>query len=287
MTGKKSRNRSRTPLNDKDLDDLVETVRDAAAGEIMPRFRNLDPDDVRAKNGPTDLVTIADQAAERRMTKGVSRIWPQAVVVGEEAVADKPDLVAAIATAERCVIVDPVDGTGNFAAGLALFGVILAVVERGETIFGILYDPVMDDWMSAMQGGGAWLSKTGKVTSPLTTRAPRTLSEARGFVPFDNMPGADRVAWMDGMRAVRQVQDLRCSCHEYRSLASGEADFVAAPKPKPWDHAAGVLVVQEAGGWARLDRQSDYAASNAAGTLVVASRRVVGICVEELLHNGT
>ena len=135
---------------------LIALVRRVAKSEILPRFRRLPDSDIRSKSAPDDLVTEADERAEAAMSAAVAQMMPEALVIGEEAVSADPTILAGLAEAERAVIIDPVDGTWNFAKGLATFGVVLAVAERGETVFGLLYDPVMDDWVMANRGGGTW-----------------------------------------------------------------------------------------------------------------------------------
>ncbi|MGI9388620.1 MAG: inositol monophosphatase family protein, partial [Boseongicola sp.] len=93
---------------------LIDAVREVASQEILPRFRSLDPKDIATKSRKDDLVTIADREAERRLTEAARSILPEAVVVGEEAVADDPDLQNGIADADSCLIIDPIDGTWNF-----------------------------------------------------------------------------------------------------------------------------------------------------------------------------
>ncbi|HHS94641.1 MAG TPA: inositol monophosphatase [Rhodobacterales bacterium] len=227
---------------------LVEAVREAARAEILPRFRNLSPGDIATKSGPDDLVTEADHTAERALAAAVARLMPQALFVGEEACHDDPALLERLATAELAVIVDPVDGTGNFAAGLALFGVILAVVAQGQTVFGLLYDPVMDDWVLARRGGGAWFCKPDAAPRRLTGRPARPSAQAQGFVPLFLYPPERRREIALAMADMGRVGSLRCSCHEYRQVVLGQADFVTSPHTKPWDHAAGCLAVEEAGG---------------------------------------
>ncbi len=270
-------------LSDRQIRDLVEAVREAAAHEIMPRFRQLAPEDVHTKSGPRDLVTVADHAAEERIGQDVARILPDALMVGEEAIAKRPKLGAAIGGAERCVIVDPVDGTSNFVAGLTLFGVILSVVESGETVYGLLYDPVKDDWVEAVRGGGAHHVMPDGSSRRLTARAARPLDQARGFLRFQELGRTERRALLTGDGPEFEVRDLACSCHEYRTLAFGQADFLVARSPRPWDHAAGVLVLQEAGGWTRMDCGDEYVPGRSGEVLVAASCAVIGEKVERLL----
>jgi len=119
-------------------------LRAAARSEIMPRFRRLDAAAVWTKSGPLDLVTDADIAAESMITTGLRRLFPGCLVVGEEAAGRDPALLAGLASADLAFVVDPVDGTANFAAGLPLFGTMAAAIVRGEVAAAIIHDPLVD-----------------------------------------------------------------------------------------------------------------------------------------------
>ena len=96
---------------------VAELMRETAAAELVPRFRNLAEGDIREKR-PGDVVTVADIASEQRLAVGLARILPGVPVVGEEAVEKDPGLVELIARpGERCWVVDPLDGTSNFSEG--------------------------------------------------------------------------------------------------------------------------------------------------------------------------
>ncbi|MEM9426977.1 MAG: inositol monophosphatase [Pseudomonadota bacterium] len=249
---------------------LVQLVRSVAKTEILPRFRRLSTSDVATKTGPEDLVTEADVNAEAAIAAGVRTLLPDALIVGEEATETRPELLDQLATAPLSVIVDPVDGTWNFAKGLATFGVILAVAERGETVFGLLYDPVVDDWIWARRGGGTWYATADGATERLTLAAS-TPGDLTGFVPLFNFPPAVRVRLADDMPGLRRIWSVRCSCHEYRTLVFGGADFCVSNALKPWDHAAGALAVSEAGGAVGLvDGRPYWASVTSAGSLVTA-----------------
>lgn len=202
---------------------LIEIVRSAAAREILPRFRNLASDDIDTKAGPDDLVTIADRAAEAVITAEVRKLLPEALVIGEEAVSETPDLLSLMEAAKTCVVIDPVDGTSNFAAGIAAFGVILSVVERGQPVFGLLYDPVLDDWIVAHKGQGAWFVAPGHAPRRLATRPRPPAGRLQGFVPVDLFEPMDRAPVMARFAPLGPTRALRCSCHEYRTIAFGHA----------------------------------------------------------------
>ncbi len=267
----------------RDIDDLVEVVRRAGAEIIMPGFRNLAAGDVATKSGPNDLVTVADRAAEEAIRQGVGRILPGAAVIGEEAVAEDAGLLDAIDTSETCVIVDPIDGTGNYVAGLAVFGTILAVLHRGETVFGLLHDPVLDDWLVAVRGEGArFRRKDGAVTPVRLPEDACPLDRARGFVTLDDYDAGIREIVRRRFDPVQHVRDIRCSCHEYRALALGSVDFLRSYGLKPWDHAAGILVVEEAGGWAAVDGTRRYRPAMRQGRMIAARSETLGHRVAEL-----
>ncbi len=100
------------------------------------------------KSEAIDLVTEGDEAAERLIKANIDAIAPGAVFIGEESVAADPALLDKLAGADLAIVVDPIDGTFNFAAGLPLFGVMASVVAGGETVAGIIYDPLGNDWSS-------------------------------------------------------------------------------------------------------------------------------------------
>ncbi|MGI9389829.1 MAG: inositol monophosphatase family protein [Boseongicola sp.] len=251
---------------------LIDAVRETASQEILPRFRSLDPGDIATKSRHDDLVTIADREAEQRLTEAARRILPGAIVVGEEAVAEDPDLQNGISDADTCVIIDPIDGTWNFAHGLATFGVILALSSKGRTVWGLIYDPTGDDWVIARAGEGAEFVKSdGSARSLRFDNDPPTkIDAAMGYVHSYLFNGDERHRLFSILPHFHKTDALRCSAHEYRLLAQGAVDFCLSPVLNPWDHAAGCLVAEEAGGVARLLDGTPYAPTSRNGRLLVA-----------------
>jgi len=248
---------------------LIEAVREAAREVILPRFRNLDTAEIATKSGPDDLVTVADKEAEARITEAARACLPGALVIGEEAVSENEPLLATLGTAECAVVIDPVDGTWNFARGLTTFGVILAVTVRGETVFGLLYDPVCDDWIVAERGAGTRFCRPGQADRPIATQDG--LSAARGcFLPLNMYAATTRGALMKALAGRARMLSLRCSCHEYRLLAQGHVRFSLSGSLKPWDHAAGALAVQEAGGVVAMLDGTPYRPAETGGVLLAA-----------------
>lgn len=256
-----------------DVMDLARILRDAARAEALPRFRRLDSSMVHTKTEAIDLVTEADVATENVIKARIAEWMPQALFVGEESVAADPALLPKLATADFAIVVDPIDGTANYAAGLPLFATMAAVVSGGETVAGIIYDPMGDDWVMAEKGGGAWLRRPNGEAVRLHVAAPLPLAEMVGMASVAYMPRESRPAVLQNTDKVRLLSNFRCAGHEYRTLVSGHGQFLCYNKLMPWDHLAGVLITQEAGAYAaRLDGQP-YLPNHVDGGLLVAMNR--------------
>lgn len=244
-------------LDNRAGDALIEAVRRVAREEILPRFRDLRLGEIDTKTGPDDFVTISDRRAEAALRREVAQILPGAAFVGEEVVSEDPAVLDGL-MAEMTVVVDPVDGTANFVRGLALFGVILAVLQRGRPVFGLLYDPVPDDWVVARAGGGAFLDRPGSAPRRLEARCGIEMARMAGFVHKRYFPEDSRARIAAAEPRFDRHETLRCSCHEYRMLALGRGDLILSAQSKTWDHAAGILALVESGGFASFLSGSPY-----------------------------
>lgn len=249
---------------------LAELLREAAQAEILPRFRRLDPETVKTKSNPADLVTEADTEAEWRIKREVEKRWPGTLVVGEESVAADPSLLDKLAGADIAITVDPVDGTGNFAAGLPLFAVMASIVVRGETAAGIIYDPMGDDWMLAERGSGAWLRRPNGETMRLRVAAPVALNEMIGHVSIAFLPPETKPKVLSNLAKVRIAANYRVAGHDYRTFASGHCHFVLFNKLMPWDHLPGTLISQEAGAHVAKFDGTPYRPGELTGGLLLA-----------------
>jgi fructose-1,6-bisphosphatase/inositol monophosphatase family enzyme len=260
-------------FSERELHEVVDLVRSVARAEIMPRFRTLRDGDVRTKSGPTDLVTIADEMAEQRLAEAFRTMHPGCAIVGEEAASADPALLEQIAIAPLCFIIDPVDGTSNFAAGLPLFGVIVAVVQNGRTVGAVIHDPIGDDTAVAMAGHGAFMLAADGSRVRLHVSASAAASEMSGAVSWRYMPEPRRSQVCARLPRVAAAWDHRCAAHQYRMLAAGHCHFSVYNRLLPWDHAAGVLLHQEAGGYAALLDGSAPAPSITQGGMICAPDR--------------
>lgn len=246
---------------------IADIVRDVAATEIVPRFRNLAAGDIREKR-PGDLVTIADEAAEQALTRRLSALLPGSLVVGEEAVAADPAVLDLLKSDRPVWVIDPVDGTMNFAKGHEGFAVILALVQHGRTLGGWLHDPLTGRMAVAEQGSGTWLDGTRLQVRRVTHRPLGRLHGLAGA----NAHRKKLEAHVGEGRLLDRIGALRCAGQEYLTLLTGEADFSVYRRIMPWDHAAGALMYQEAGGHAALlTNGEDYSPAALEGGLLLAS----------------
>ena len=253
-----------------DVDALMTILRDAAKAEILPRFRRLDSSMVRQKTEAIDLVTEADVNAERVIKARVAELAPEALFVGEESVAADPALLGRLDGADLAVVVDPVDGTANFAAGLPLFAVMASVVSKGETVAGIIYDPMGDDWFVAEKGAGAFLKRPDGGTERLAVSTAPALEQMVGSVSIAYLPAESKPKVLANLAKVRVAANYRVAGHDYRLFASGHSDFVMFNKLMPWDHLAGTLISREAGGYAARFDGSPYLPAHLSGGLLLA-----------------
>jgi fructose-1,6-bisphosphatase/inositol monophosphatase family enzyme len=256
-------------FDDADIGWLSGLLAEAARTEILPRFRRLGSDDIRLKTSAADLVTDADVNAERVITAAIAERYPDALVVGEESCEIDDTLLPKLAGAKLAFVIDPVDGTFNFASGVPLFGVMLAVVVEGETVAGIIHDPIGKDFLIGVRGAGAYIQADG-AKSAVRVAAPVPVSGMTGALSWQFLeePERSRVA-RNQAKCLSQI-GYRCAAHEYRVIASGHVHFALFGKVMPWDHLAGILILEEAGGYAaRLDG-TPYRPGHVDGGLLVA-----------------
>ncbi len=270
-------------LSARQLADVAALLREAGRREIMPRFRNLEAGSVRTKSGPLDLVTEADEAAERMIVAGLRTMFPGCVVVGEEAATADPSLLKTLAGAELAFVVDPVDGTANFASGLALFGVMVAAIGGGEVVASVIHDPIGDDSALALRGEGAWMETAAGVRRDLRVKTPAPVGEMAGNVAWRLLPEPQRSVVCGNLPKVAGSWDYRCSAHEYRMVADGHCHFLFFNRLYPWDHAPGWLLHQEAGGYSAQFDGRPYDPARIDGGLICAPDETSWRALRDLL----
>ncbi len=224
-------------------------VRDVVTSVVMPSFRALRPEDIHSKDtpgDPDDLVTIVDQAAERYLIDALRHVIPGAAFIGEEAVSEDPSLLAALSAATPAWLIDPIDGTKNFAHGDANFGVMIALVEAGRTRASWMAVPAARPsgyTVVAERDGGT------RIDGVRVERGRGVPAVPRGSIHTRMMPPNMARAVMDALRGTYDpLPSTGSAATEYSAIIRGEKDFVIYYRLLPWDHAPGALAVTEAGG---------------------------------------
>lgn len=228
-------------MNDR-LDAAVAAVmREAAHRAILPRYQSLAADEIVSKE-PGDVVTIADKEAEAILNEGLAAMIPGASVVGEEAAHADPSLLDRLGSG-TCWIVDPLDGTNNFAVGKPPFGIMVALAHDGETQAGWIFDPLSGRLCHARRGEGAFID------------GERILASASGAakpiagISLLFVDPAKRAAMQREIAPFYTTVDIpRCAAEQYPRLVLGVNDIAIFERVLPWDHAPGALFVNEAGG---------------------------------------
>ncbi|MSO73191.1 MAG: inositol monophosphatase [Rhodospirillaceae bacterium] len=253
----------------------IAAMRDVAETHILPRYQKLAEGDVRSKTRPGDLVTIADVESEHALTRILPGLLPGSCVIGEEAVSANDAELKRLEGDGPVWIVDPIDGTANFVEGNARFAVMIALVRRGETLMGWIHDPVANRTLWAEKGAGAWLEErgpSGAPSPPLRVHVALPLSDS--FAELTAGLYNREMAGLEGKFA--RVVRLGSAAHDYWSLTDGRMDVLCFRRLKPWDHAAGLLIHEEAGGYNRLLSGLAYSSAvrDQSGILCAPNRKI-------------
>ncbi|MCY1137730.1 inositol monophosphatase [Actinoplanes sp. Pm04-4] len=249
------------------LDQVGELIREVAATVVLPRFRHLSSSEIQQK-APGDLVTIADKESERALTKGLTALLPGSQVVGEESVAADPGLLGRLGDSGAVWIVDPVDGTNNFAAGKTPFAVMVALLRDGEPAASWILDVVGDNLTVAEAGSGAYRDGVRVKTR---TDDPGAAA-LRGVVASHYLPERLRSVAAANARAFGEVtKGHHCAGYEYPAVALDEQQFALFWRILPWDHVPGTLIIREAGGTALHLDGTPYSPQDSERGLLVAA----------------
>ena len=253
----------------RDLGDRVsDALRETSAEVIEPRFAALEPMDVRSK-AAGELVTVADVDAEQLLSRRLTDLLPGTALVGEEACATDPTLLEGLGAA-RAWLVDPLDGTANFGEGSDDWVVMVALCEEGRTVASWIWQPTSETMYTAEAGCGA--ARNG--VSLAVTPRPVDPGGLRGAVLTRFLPTGVS-ATIDGRwdRFGTVTSGRRCAGVDYPAVVDGEQDFVLFWRTLPWDHAPGVLLLQEAGGVALRPDASAYRPGDTRPGLLAAADR--------------
>lgn len=198
--------------------------------------------------GTVDLVTQYDVATEQFILPRLAQLFPEHTLVGEES--HQGNYADAF---ERAIYIDPIDGTTNFIHGVPHVAVSIGVYERGIGVMGVVYNPILDELFWAVAGAGAYLTHNS-TTARLQVSVQSDLQQsliATGF-PYSKVNQGEEFEWV--LASMRQILP---NCRDIRRLGSAALDLCYVARGtfdgyyeialKPWDYAAGMLIVQEAG----------------------------------------
>jgi len=228
--------------------DFIEELLGELAETVRERYSNRGDLEVHAKSDPNDLLTEVDLEVQTRAERRLASAFPDDHFVSEEAGLDKHPEDAR----SRCWIMDPIDGTSNFVRGLfPAFGISLAFATEGEVVAGGVAIPMTGDLFLAERGAGARRNGT-----PTRVSDVASVNEARVEIDF-GYPEVREATLKAVPDLILRAGGVRCHAAAVIGLcaiAAGEMDAYVHVALKPWDFAAGQLIVEEAGGRSsRLD----------------------------------
>ncbi|WP_193370641.1 inositol monophosphatase family protein [Pelagibius marinus] len=252
-----------------DIARVSAVIEEIAATDVLPRFQALAAHEIEEKIAG-ELVTVVDVAVEKLLTARLRDLLPGSLVVGEEAVHLDPALMSQVTADAPVWIIDPIDGTRNFAHGREVFAIMVALVNNGENEAAWILEPVSGRFGVAERGSGAWMGERR-----LQVAAPDTPARMTGSLHASSYAPKELARLVDQRRnRVQAVKSLRCAGAEYLRLAAGEIHFSLFTRLMPWDHVPGTLLHQEAGGTALCFDGTPYTAGryNDLGLLMAPDR---------------
>lgn len=244
------------------------------AGKIMLEAENIESQDSLSEKGDAaNLVTVYDVAVQSFLLTEIKKAIPDATFIAEEKENDP-----SVLDGEHCFIIDPIDGTANFAHGYRHSCISLALFSRGEAVFSAIYNPYGDELFSATRGGGAFVN--GKKIS-VSDRDPAHSIIAFGTAPYYKKELGEKTFRL-AYELYRQCSDVRragAAALDLAYLAAGRNDGFFECVLSPWDIAAGYLLVKEAGGII-TDMDGGEISFSAPSSVIAASPAIYGRLLE-------
>jgi len=219
------------------VNEVIKAVKLVAAEEIMPRYLKV----ARQHKDDGSLCTEADLAAQHALSKKLQTILPVPVLGEEMTTAEQQSLWKSGHEGLWCI--DPIDGTSNFVRGLPYFAVSVALLRAGESVMGVVYNPVANEMFAAERGKGAFLNG-----QRLVVREEKvTLGAALASVDLKRLDKA-LVARLVSDTPYCSQRNFGASALDWCYTAAGRFDMCLHGGQNLWDYAAGVLVLSESGG---------------------------------------
>lgn len=212
----------------------------AAREELLTRFRQVS----FSRKDDDSLLTEADLAMQQRLASEFKRHWPHIAFLGEEMSQEQQQHLLANDT-QGVWIVDPLDGTRNFASGLPFFSVSVALLLKGKVVLGVVYDPVRDECFTAVQGEGAYCNGVPLQRVP----SPHELRQTITLIDFKRLTHA-LAARLVTERPFSSQRSFGSVAIDWCWLAAGRCHTYLHGGQRLWDYAAGLLIFTEVGGHA-------------------------------------
>ena len=248
-----------------DLQKIAKIIESVAAAEIIPRFGELQSSDITEKR-PGDagnLVTTADLEAEKALILRLENALPGSVAIGEEAIEADPRMLDALHGNAPVWLIDPVDGTSNFASGKTPFVVLVSLIIKRETVAGWIYAPMENRMAIVSKGDGAFCNGERMRVAPSDP-----FEEAFGSAHASGWGREYRDLVRPKFARFSKMINYHCAGYDFLQLASGIKHFSLYRALFPWDHAAGVLMHREAGGYMALLSNEVYSGADTARGLL-------------------
>lgn len=239
-------NHSHPFANDQEWQKLLDGIAALAKTEVLARFEQV----VAEEKQDGSLLTEADTEMQKQTQAFLEQNWPEFAFLGEESAQEEQE--AAMASEQGCWILDPVDGTSNFAAGIPFYSVSLALMIQGKLVAGVVYDPSRNETFAARIGQGATLN--GKALVAKTTK--QTLKQTSGIIDFKRLSPemATKIAVEIPYSSQRSFGSV---CLDWCWIAAGRGQIYLHGAQNIWDYAAGWLILEEAGGFScTLDNET-------------------------------
>lgn len=243
---------------------LIQGIKHLAQQEVLSRFEQVGC----SEKADGSLLTIADTAMQQKTQDFLHENWPEYALLGEESPPEEQN--AALQNSSGCWILDPVDGTSNFAIGVPFYSVSLALMIQGEVVAGLVYDPSRDELFSARKGLGAFINQKPLVAST----SKNSLKQCSGIIDFKRLP-AQLAYNLITQCPYSSQRSFGSVALDWCWIAAGRGQLYLHGAQNIWDYAAGWLILQEAGGQSstlnnesvlvpRIEKRFAVAASNKA-----------------------
>ena len=222
---------------------FLHVLADAAAGQTLPRFRQTHVIDNKCDHG-FDPVTEADRAAERVIRALIGARFPEHGILGEEEGGETA--LDELLNRKYLWVIDPIDGTRAFISGLPVWGTLIGFYENGRAVMGIMDQPFTGERHVAGPDGSFYRGPDGQHTNRV--RPCASLDDAILFTTSPALYGDDKRLAYDGLEAAVRLARYGCDCYAFTLLASGHVDLVVEAGLQPYDIAALIAIIEQAGG---------------------------------------